>query len=458
MRVLSALRLRRQDTTTPEGRARERYRLAVLATLANVASRSLSMLLIVLGVSLTTNYLGMTRFGVWATFASMTAMLSLLDLGIGNALVNRVAHAAADGDPNAVRRIATGGAGLLAAIGMATAVGLLVPALLLPWGELLKLVDPAMALEARQAAAVFAVLFGVNLFGSGLLRILAGQQRSHEASLLSASATGLACLALYWASSRQAGVPWLLAATFGFQTLAGLAAGILLMRRNQISARGGRAAMKSERPHLLRVGSLFILLQLGTMLGWGGDSVILAVMRGPSEVAVFAVAFRLFQFASQPFAMLNAPLWAAYADATARRDTGFVRQTLKRSFLVSVFGTATLSCVLLVAGPTLVSAWTQGAIVVPIQVLALYAVWTVLEAGGNAFGVYLNGTGIVREQVWVVTAFCTVALPLKLFAASQAGASGLLAATIISYGITVIGLYATVFRQRVLRPITDHER
>ena len=455
MQAVRALRAQRHDPTTPEGRARERYRLALWATLTSVASRGLAMLLLILGVRLTISYLGTTRFGVWATFASMTAMLSLLDLGVGNALVNRVAHAAADSDPNAVRRIVTGGAALLAAIGVLTSAALLVPAIWLPWGDLLKLVDPTMVSEARHAAIGFAVLFGVNLFSSGLLRILAGQQRTHEANLLSACATGLACVALWWASSRQASVPWLLVATFGFQTLAGLAAGVVLLRRNLISLHGGREAMAAERPHLLRVGSLFVLLQLGTMLGWGADSVILAVFKGASEVAVYAVAFRLFQFASQPFAMLNAPLWAAYADATARHDTRFVRQTLKRSFLISILGTATLSGVLLFAGPTLVSAWTQGAIVVPTYVLELFAVWTILDAAGSAFGVYMNGTGIVREQVWVVAAFCVLALPLKLFAASQAGTGGLLAATILSYAIAVIGPYTTVFRQRILAPFTN---
>jgi O-antigen/teichoic acid export membrane protein len=214
--------------------------------------------------------------------------------------------------------------------------------------------------------------------------------------------------------------------------------------------------MSSERHYLLRAGSSYLLLQLGTMLGWGADSLIVAISRGASEVAVLAVATRLFQFASQPFAMINAPLWAAYADATVRNDTGFVRQTLKRSFLLSVFGTALLSAILMIVGPALASAWTHGTIIIPVQVLVLVATWTVIEAGGTSFSMYLNGTGIVREQAWTVAAFCVVALPLKLWAVSQAGISGLFAATILSYAVTVIVPYLTVFRRRLLEPIAEH--
>lgn len=444
----------RHDTTTIEGRGKERYQLAAWATLTSIASRGLSMLLMVLGVSLTVSYLGTTRFGIWATLASMTAMLSLLDLGIGNALVNRVAQAAADNNQYALQRIVSGGAGWLAVVGLAATSVLLLPALWLPWGKLLKLTDAAMASEARQGAVVFSVIFGINLIGSGFLRILAGQQRSYEANLLSACATAFACAGLYFASKNQAAVPWLLAVTFGLQTLGGLAAGVLLLRRNLISVRGVKEAMVSEWPHLLRIGSLFVLLQLGTMIGWGADSMIIAVSNGAAEVTVYAVAYRLFQFASQPFAMLNAPLWGAYADASARCDTPFIRKTLKRSFYFSVLGTVTLSSVLLIGAPAILTVWTHNTIEVPIQLLVLFAIWSVLDAGGNAFGVYLNGTGIVREQVLVVTTFCLVALPLKLYASWQAGAIGLVAAAVFSYILVVIGLYTTVFRRSVFLPLT----
>jgi O-antigen/teichoic acid export membrane protein len=438
---------------TPESHARQRFRLARWATLTNFGSRGLAMLLMVLGVRLTTEYLGTTRFGVWATFASMAAMLSLLDLGVGNALVNRIAYAIAREDEAAVRRIATGGAGLLVLIGIAASGALLGLALLLPWGPLMKISDATMAIEARSTAVVFALCFGINLFATGLLRILAGQQRSHEANLLTSLATLLACLTLWVASSRHAGVPWLLAATFGVQTLAGIAAGALLLVRGTIHMRHGGTAMRTERPHLIRAGSLFVLLQLGTMLGWGSDSFILALVKGTSEVAVYAVGLRLFQFASQPFAIMNAPLWAAYADAHARQDMSFIRRALKRSMTISGLGAAVLSVALVVAGPWLVSTWTRSAIAVPTDVLVLFAIWTVFDAVGSAFGAYLNGCGIVKPQVFVVLLFCAIVLPLKLWLGSSHGVAGLLTAAITAYLAVVVSAYAVVLRRQVLAPL-----
>jgi O-antigen/teichoic acid export membrane protein len=189
------------------------------------------------------------------------------------------------------------------------------------------------------------------------------------------------------------------------------------------------------------------------MIGWGSDSLLLASLKGVEQVAVYAVAQRFFQFASQPFAILNAPLWAAYADAYARGDTPFLRHTLRRSLSISFVGAVAVSGLLLLVGPVLVPIWTDGAITVPTLVLLLFAGSAILEITGNAFAMYLNGCGIVRQQVWVVGAFCLVAIPMKLYCGSRWGIAGLLGATIATYIVVVVGLYAFVFRPQVLRPL-----
>lgn len=451
--IAGYLRVQSFDVTTQDGRAAERYRLAAWAAVSNVISRGLSVVLAILGIHLTTAYLGSSRFGVWATFASMTAMLSFLDLGVGNALVNRVAHAVARGDKQGLRRTVTGGVAFLGVIAVGIGSLISVVFLVLPWGRIFGLTDNAIAAEASTTAVLFSVIFGVNLFASGLLRILAGQQRSYEASLVSALGSAIACVALWVAANQHAGVPVLLAVTFGIQTLAGLIAGGLLAHRRLLNLRELRPAMAEEGQHLFRSGALFLLLQIGTMIGWGSDSFLLASLKGTEQVAAYAVAQRLFQFASQPFSILNAPLWAAYADAYARGETSFLRNTLSRSLCISFVGAVAVSALILVVGPALIPIWTRDAIVVPQLVLLLFAGVTILEVTGNAFGIYLNGCGIVRQQVWVVSAFCLVALPMKLFFGSTWGAAGLLASTIIAYTLVVVGLYAFVFRLQVLKPL-----
>jgi O-antigen/teichoic acid export membrane protein len=246
----------------------------------------------------------------------------------------------------------------------------------------------------------------------------------------------------------------LLAAGFGVQSILTIAMVLsLLARRRLLAMRRLAVSMREERNNLLSTGALFLIVQIGTAIGWGSDTLLLASIAGAADVAVFAVAQRLFLFASQPVAILNGSLWAAYSDAHARDDRDFIRHTLRRSVALSVLAGGGLSILLLFFGGRIALLWTDKAIVIPWALLAAFALWTPLESAGAAVASYLNGTGIVREQMVVVLAFCALALPAKIFATLHAGATGLVVATVLAYAISHIGLYATVYRRRILAPL-----
>lgn len=465
-RKLRYLRLEPFDTGTEAGRRDERHRLSALGAASNLLWRASTALAVILAVRLTLPWLGAERFGIWATFSSLVAMLSFLDLGVGNALVNRVAAARADPAAGAGSRrerdVVWAGLVTLGAFALISAAVLLVVSLALPWHRLFRLDDAsALVPEARQAALVFAVLFGAQLLGSGSLKILNGQQRMHVANAVSAAFTLLSCLTLWWAARQRADVPLLLLATFGVQVLAGLLLWPLLLRRlgpraqtpAAPAAASAIAGWRGEARALLGTGSLFLLLQIGTMIAWGADSLILASVSGASAVAVYAVGQRLFQFASQPWGVINAPLWAAYADAHARGERAFVRATLRRSLRWTFVGAATLAGLFALGGPWLVPLWTREALTVPMLVMLLFAAWAVFESVGNALAMYLNGCGIVRQQVVVVAGFVILALPAKIAGAAWGGIAGLLAASLLAYLLAVVLPYATIFRRDILRPL-----
>jgi O-antigen/teichoic acid export membrane protein len=456
---LRYLRLRPFPSADEDGRAAERYRLAALGTISTAISRLAGFAFIALSVHWTAPVLGRERFGIWATFSSLAAMLSFLDLGIGNALVSRVAYATAKQDSRQLSVVIVAGIGWLAVIGIVATILLAVMGALIPWSSLFRLSSLAIGRETRNAAIIFSVLFGLSIISGGLLKILIGQQRSYEAQLITTIAVLLACPAMWWAVQRAPGVGVLLLAGVGTQSLVTLilVAGLLHLRHS-LDFRSTFSGMLQERRALLTTGLLFLVLQIGTMIGWGADSFLLAGIVGASDVAAFAVAQRLFLFASQPGSILNGPLWAAYADAHAKGDRRFIKSTLLRSFLLSTAVVTGLSVVLLIFGSRIVTFWTEGTITVPWVLLLAFAVWTPLESAGIALSVYLNGVGIVREQVIVVICFCAVAVPAKIFAAMHAGALGLVAATTIVYAVTVVGLYGTVFRGRILAPISQPRR
>lgn len=437
------LRLTPFEQETPEGRASERYRRAALSAVADVGAKAGGMGLMLLGVGLTIPYLGAERFGVWATIASLTAMLSLLDLGMGNALINRVAGASASGDGVALTRTASGGLAALVVLG--GAVGLLLTwlAAVAPWEMIIKLGDPANLAETRQAAMVFAALFGCNIAATGVRSIFIGLQRAFEAHLALAMAYGVAMIALWYGARAEVDVPTLLLLTFGIQLLSAVALGLLAMFRGVIGWPSQRALVDEGRG-LLRTGSLFFVLQIGVMVGWGADSIMIAHIRGAGDVADFSVVQRLFQFVAMPLLVLSAPLWSAYADAMIRQEFAFVRRTLRLSLLVNLIVGSVGVLVIAFAAPVIIPAWTRGTIDVSRDLVVIFGVLTLVQGLGSALGAFLNGAGIIKPQIIAVGLFVVLALPAKWLALSNLGLPAFVLASVVAYLVTHLAVYLTL--------------
>lgn len=449
MKLLQYLRFGAFDVSTEDGRASERYRLAAWAILANVGSKGAAMAVMVLSVSLTIPYLGAQRFGIWMTIASFAGMLTFLGLGVGNALTNHVASRAAKSDAALLRRAISGGLGLLLMIGFVVGACLWLLAAWLPWAKLIKVDDTLLLLEAQSAAKLFALLFGLNLFTTGIQSVFAGLQRSFEVYLVVTLGSLASLGALWFAAQAQAGLPVLLAATLGIQSLSLLLLLGLLVRRKLLVMGEINSAVRQETRGLIRIGGLFFVLQVGTMIGWGADVLIISSVLGPAAVAVYSIAQRLFQFVTQPLAMMNSPLWGAYADAHSKGDVAFIRSTLKASMLLTLGISLSGATVLFFSSEWLLNYWTGGKVLVPSFLLILVALWTVLECCGAAFAMFLNGVQVVKPQVIVVSVFCILVLPLKIWGVNSLGLLAIPLVTILVYASTYVYFYRFVFYSKI---------
>lgn len=454
LRLRRFLRLTPFDASTEQGRADERYRLAFLSIAANVVSRGVAMVVMVLTVSLTIPYLGAERFGVWMTIASFVGMLSFLDLGIGNALTNKVSQAAALNNPDALRSIVSGGLGFLFILGCI--IGLLLYGLtnVLPWHKIIKVKDSAVTIEVINTTAIFSILFGFSLFTNGMQRIFAGLQRAFEAHFINLAGSCFSLFALWIATKQEASIPYLLAATLGVQSLANIGLLFVLVKRSLFTLRGISVHIRLQANHLLRVGGLFFVLQIGTMVSFGADSLIIASSLGATQVAAFAIAQRLFQFVTQPMAIINAPLWGAYADAHERGEKKFIRSTLKRSLLTTCFISILGAVVIIVTGEYLVERWTGNAVSISLILLVAYGTWAILDAIGNALAMFLNGCSIVKPQVFTVVIFSICALTAKYILVNNFGISAMIIGQALIYLLITSLSYGVIFRAKLIKIYT----
>ncbi len=451
-KIIGYLRLKPFDAATDGSRIDERYRHAAWTAAANVASAGLGFLTFAITVPLTISYLGQERFGLWMTVASLAGTLSLMDLGIGNALVSRVAALSQSANSNELAPAATHALAVLTVVGVLAALLMGSAALLLPMEEWIRGSDAALDHELRNTMLTFAAIYAASVPINGAAKILQGLQLGWKVHIVRSVASVVSVLAVYILSGIQAPIPALLCATYGVQILFASALFFPLVRMRLL--KNFSLSMLKDRAqtrNLVLTGSLFLALQIAGLIGWGSDALFAALVLGTSQVAQLVIIQRLFQLVTLPLGIVNGPLWSAYAAASAKNDRRFVRATLTRSMLFSAAYAVIAVAVISLGADFVLKFWLHDSIAIGQPLLLLYGFWILFEGVGGAFAMFLNGVGVVKLQVWLAAVFCLLAIPLKLFLPGEFGLEGLIISNIAAYLAAFAVPYTLLFRSQLLR-------
>lgn len=195
------------------------------------------------------------------------------------------------------------------------------------------------------------------------------------------------------------------------------------------------------------------MIQIAVVAGWGMDGIILSSMLGAAQVATFVLVQKLYEVAYQPLAIANAPLWAAYADARARGDRSFIASALAKSLALTLAAALVLALIIIASHQAIFSLWVNSAVPIPYDLVVAAGLWFVLQSTGNAFAMYLNGTGIIRPQVVTSIVFVVLAITFKLALVGTLGTLAIPMATAVAYCLAIVLPYLTIFRGAALAPI-----
>lgn len=407
-------------------RDKERYRLALLTSLSSLLSKCATIFVMFFSVRIALPYLGVERFGIWMLIASFVGLLSFLDFGIGNTLVNRVAMLSIPSYQRSKSSRIGASLLVLAIISIFMGIFLYLIAEYFPWHLFLKVSSPDLYVEIHKAIKVFVIFFSLNIFGGGVNKIFLGLQRGYEANFFNVFGSLISLPVLWIVISTDGGLSAILAASMFGATLTNFLLLMLLVYRGEISRRHLKMNLKVEASHLLKFGRGFFLLQIGAMAIYAIDNIIIAGALGVIAVATYTITQRLFQFAIQPFVIMNSGLWPAYANARAHGDKSYIAMTLKRSMIITIAGSTFTTLVLLIFGKTLILWWTHNEISVSYYLLCAFAFWAVIDASANSFSTFLNGTSQIGSQVKVAFTLIFIGLPLKFILLSCFGLEGML--------------------------------
>lgn len=373
--------------------------------------------------------LGDETFGIWSFIGSITIYLAVLDLGLGPSVVRFTAEARGRDAPEETNQVASVALALYAAIGAVTllagvALSWLVPVLIETPDELVW--------EARLATFLVTVALAAR-FPLGLFyNLLGGHQRLDVQNLGNFVGTVLYAVLVAILIPRGGGLVLLAGLTLGV-TLVRLGLPLFWLRREFPQLRLRRDHVTRARVReLASVSWSNFLVHVANKVVFSTDIVVVGIVLGAREAAIYAIASRLFQLAFGLASVLTALLYPAFAEYEGAGDEVRQRRLLLSGLRGGSAAALVLALPLLVIPEHLVTGWLGGGYEDSAPVLALLAVVVLLHQPIWLLTQYLVARGRQREIARLLVWAAGANVVLSVVLAITVGTWGVALATLLA--------------------------
>ena len=360
--------------------------------------------------------LGMERYGVWVLLFSTMDYMRILDIGFRSAVVNACARSRARDDLDGVNRIVMTASLYFAAAGLLCC---LVFILLRDVGISAFNVPPALRDEAHTLVVVVAITLTLRFVFAPFTAILEAFQRfdiRNHAYIAGLAFRSAAWFAVLFSGYGLVEMAWIMLITqLGEMTI--MIAGI---RRVMPQFRISTSLVDfSLMGGLFRYGRYSAIMSTANLFSIQAPTLILGHFRGPAEVGIFVLPFRLLMYTSEAFAKVSEVTSSVTAEFDEARKTSHLWKLAIQTNKHCLTAFVPLAIFLLLYGSPLLQTWvkvpgvaaTSGPLIPVFLICYLIAIAGQWNSGAVLIGQGKHAWysfGVVAEVVLSVT--CLVLL------------------------------------------------
>jgi O-antigen/teichoic acid export membrane protein len=391
--------------------------------------RAASILVSLLNVPLAIRYVNSTQYGVWLTLSALFIWFSLFDIGFGNGLKNRLTEALAQGDRKLARTYVSTSYFFVTLISLALFGLFLLINTFLDWSSILR-TDAAASREIGTVVLIVFAIFAVQFVLQLLNIICLAKHNSVITALIGLAGNLFGLTALVILTKTTKGSLLALSLSIGLGPLAALLLFTLVLffgRYRELSP-SFRLVNRAYAKDIMSLGIKFFIIQIGLIFYYNCDNLIITHVLGPQAVTPYNIAFRYFNSIAMISNILMMPFWPAFTEAHTKEDFAWIKSTVAKleKICLILFG---VSLVMLSISPIVYRIWLGDEVVIPLELSAIVAVYTVLLTFRTIYCYYMNGVGKIMLQLYLVIISGIINIPLGIYLCKKLGVAGVLLST-----------------------------
>ncbi|GHT51344.1 O-antigen export protein [Bacteroidia bacterium] len=402
------------------------------------AIKGATILMSLITIPLTINYVGAERNGIWLTLYSMVLWLGLFDIGLGNGLKNKLAEAKAKGETELAKKYVSSTYATVSLIFVGTFGVFCLINPHLNWLEILKTVPAEYSQEVSGLIWIMMASFCLTFILNLLKAVVTADQRPAIGSFLDMLGQLVTLIGIVILSQTVPPSLISLGLVTGFApVIVLLIAGFVLFNRHYKAWTPSLKLVDFKLAgSLLNLGVQFFIATCASFVVTQALPFLIQRMTNPTEVTNYNTALRLFSLAFNVMGIIIMPYWSSFTDAYVQKDFSWMQNSitrLRQFFVVLLI----VQLVLLVGSPLIYYLWVNYWVNTPLDISFLLSAAVCLNACVLCWvtlHIYpLNGIGKVRLQVYSSIVEMVLLIPVALWMGHRWGVVGIVLAPVIIY-------------------------
>lgn len=391
-------------------------------------------------VPLSLAYLTQTDYGIWLMIHSMVNWLNLFDIGISHGYRNKLAIALSKNDMALAKTYTSTTYVIVGMISLLMALFGLFIVPFINWSRALN--TTAESNEMLTMVMVTVVLtFALGLTLKIVTSVFLANQMPFLKNLTDSFIKILNLIGVLLIIVFTKGNLFDYALVFSLVPLLVLLISSLLFFNKRYKAyRPSFSSFdKTKINELLGLGFKFFIIQLGAIMLFMSDNVIIAHVLSPEDITPYQIAHKYFGVILIISSIIMMPFWTAITDAYEKKDYGWIKKSILSLNKIWIVGIV-LTLILLAIFQPILSFWVGDDVNVSLFLAIQWSIFVVLQSYNTIYTYFLNGTGKVTVQVLTAILTLIINIPLSIYFASSLnmGSAGVLLATNCSILIYII--------------------
>ncbi|CAN1549833.1 RfbX Membrane protein involved in the export of O-antigen and teichoic acid [Flavobacteriaceae bacterium] len=182
----------------------------------------------------------------------------------------------------------------------------------------------------------------------------------------------------------------------------------------KLNLRTNIASPKGFISEIIRLGSKYMIIQIGLLFVFTSDNYILSNAFGPKEVVPYEIVNKLFQFPMMIIFAALSPLWSMFAKDYSDKNHLKLLSKFKK-FNYSFVVISILIIILALICPFIISVWIKQKINIPENLILYVAIVTALRIFVSFYSFFLYGVEKINTYIIVLILSILIKIPLTFF-------------------------------------------